>query len=84
MKHRSYSTATPKPRAKSIGTWASTAHSHDHKLLAYSTDDKGSELYTIRIRDLATGLDLADEIPETRGGLEWARDGKTALLRQSR
>ena len=55
----------------------STAHSHDHKLLAYSTDDKGSELYTIRIRDLETGLDLADEIPETSGGLEWARDGKT-------
>ncbi len=54
-----------------------TAHTPDHKLLAYATDDKGSELYTIRIRDLATGKDLADEIPETSGGLEWARDGKT-------
>ena len=52
-------------------------HSDDHKLLAYATDDKGSELYTVRIRDLATGTDLADEIPDTRGGLVWARDGKT-------
>ncbi|MBA2124698.1 S9 family peptidase [Hyphomicrobium methylovorum] len=54
-----------------------TAHSGDHKLLAYATDDKGSELYTIRIRDLATGKDLADEIPDTRGSLEWANDGRT-------
>ncbi len=54
-----------------------TAHSGDHKLLAYATDDKGSELYTIRIRDLATGATLADEIADTRGGIVWARDHKT-------
>ncbi len=53
---------------KSYWDLGSTAHSDDHKLLAYSTDDKGSELYTIRIRDLATGKDLADEIPDTHGG----------------
>ncbi len=52
-------------------------HSPDHKLLAYSVDDKGSELFTVRIRDMATGRDLADEIPDTRGGVEWARDGRT-------
>ncbi|HRD76872.1 MAG TPA: S9 family peptidase [Hyphomicrobiaceae bacterium] len=54
-----------------------TAHSPDHKLLAYAVDDKGSELYVIRVRDLATGKDLADEIADTRGGIEWARDGRT-------
>ncbi len=54
-----------------------TAHSPDHKLFAYATDDKGSELYTIRIRDLATGENLIDEIPDTRGSLVWARDGRT-------
>ena len=53
------------------------SHSGDHKLLAYATDDKGSELYTIRIRDLTTGETLADEIPDTRGGIVWARDHKT-------
>ena len=52
-------------------------HSPDHKLLAYATDDKGSELYTIKIRDLATGQDLADEIPDTRGSMAWARDSRT-------
>ncbi len=53
------------------------AHSGDHKLLAYATDDKGSELYTIRIRDMASGADLVDEIPDTRGGMVWALDGRT-------
>jgi oligopeptidase B len=52
-------------------------HSPDHKLLAYASDDKGSELYTIRVRDLATGKDLPDSIPDTRGGIVWANDSKT-------
>lgn len=49
----------------------SSDHSPDHAWLAYGVDDKGSELYTIRIRDLATGNDLADEIADTRGAV-WA------------
>jgi len=57
-----------------IGAWQ---HSPDHALLAYASDDRGSELYTIRIRDLATGSDLSDEIPDTRGGIAWANDSKT-------
>jgi oligopeptidase B len=52
-------------------------HSPDHRLLAYASDDKGSELYTIRVRDLATGQDLPDSIPDTRGGVVWANDSKT-------
>jgi oligopeptidase B len=62
---------------KSYWDLGGTAHSNDHTLLAYATDDKGSELYTIRIRDLATGKDLADEIPDTRGSLQWTNDSKT-------
>lgn len=53
------------------------AHSPDHRFLAYAVDDKGSELFTARIRDLATGLDLPDVIADTRGSLVWARDSKT-------
>jgi oligopeptidase B len=53
------------------------SHSPDHRYLAYAVDDKGSELFTIRIRDLATGTDLPDEIPDTRGGYAWARDNTT-------
>ena len=52
-------------------------HSPDHKLLAYAVDDKGSELLTIRFRDLATRHDLDDEITDTRGGMVWAQDGRT-------
>ncbi|AGK58116.1 oligopeptidase B [Hyphomicrobium denitrificans 1NES1] len=62
---------------KSYWDLGGTAHSNDHTLLAYATDDKGSELYTIRIRDLATGKDFGDEIPDTRGSLQWANDSKT-------
>ena len=54
-----------------------TEHSPDHALLAYAVDDKGSELLTIRFRDLATGGDLPDEITDTRGGMVWAQDGRT-------
>jgi oligopeptidase B len=52
-------------------------HSPDHRLLAYAVDDKGSELYEVRIRDLATGRDLPEVIPDTRGSLVWARDSAT-------
>jgi oligopeptidase B len=55
------------------------AHSPDHRLLAYAVDDKGSELFTIRIRDMETGADLADEIPDTRGEIVWANDSQTLL-----
>ncbi len=54
-----------------------TAHSPDHKLMAYAVDEKGSELFTIRFRDVATGQDLEDSIADTRGGIVWARDSRT-------
>ena len=45
--------------------------------MAYAVDDKGSEFFTIRIRDLATGQDLPDAIPDTRSAIVWARDSQT-------
>jgi oligopeptidase B len=59
--------------------WAlgAAAHSPDHALLAYAVDEMGSELFTIRIRDLATGRDLDDAIPDTRSAIVWARDSAT-------
>ena len=54
-----------------------TAHSPDHRLMAYAVDEKGSELFTIRFRDMATGHDLADAIPDTRDGFVWAADSRT-------
>ncbi|MGE0628227.1 MAG: S9 family peptidase [Hyphomicrobiaceae bacterium] len=53
------------------------AHSRDHRYLAYSVDDTGSEAFTIKVRDLATGRDLDDQIPNTRGNIVWAADSRT-------
>src|SRR5436190_19899340 len=46
--------------------------SNDGKLLAWSVDDNGSERFTARIKVIATGERLADEIPGTLSGLVWA------------
>ena len=43
-------------------------------LLAYSTDFSGDERYTLRIKDLATGQTLPDEIPDTFYGCAWSLD----------
>lgn len=55
----------------------SAEHSPDHRLLAWSSDDKGSELYTIRVRNLGDGLDLIDAVTHTDGTVVWARDAKS-------
>lgn len=55
----------------------SAEHSPNHKLLAYASDENGSEYYTVRIRDLQTGEDLPDTIPDTNGSPVWANDSKT-------
>jgi oligopeptidase B len=50
--------------------------SQNGKLLAYSTDVDGSERYTVRIKDLATGALLPDEIPGTLSSLLWVAGDK--------
>ncbi len=52
-------------------------HSSDHRLLLWSCDDKGSEYFTLRVRDTGTGIDLAEAIGDTGGSGEWdaANDG---------
>ncbi len=53
--------------------------SDDHKLMAWSADDKGSEKYTLRIRDLATGADLPDTVEETSSGGVWSADNRAVF-----
>jgi oligopeptidase B len=48
--------------------------SQSGRLLAYSVDTTGGERFTLRVRDLATGDQLADEIPDTAYGVAWAGD----------
>ncbi len=50
--------------------------SHDHTAVAWSYDVDGDERYTLRVRDLETGLDLGDEITGTsNAGVAWSADG---------
>ena len=49
-------------------------HSHDHRLEAWSADIKGSEYFSIRVRDWSTGSDLDDLIEETDGSVVWSTD----------
>ncbi|HEV7874372.1 MAG TPA: S9 family peptidase [Enterovirga sp.] len=53
---------------------AGTAHSPDHRRLAWGADVNGSELHTIRVRDLASGSDLEDAISATSGEVVWMGD----------
>jgi oligopeptidase B len=49
-------------------------HSPDHKLEAWSADIKGSEYFSIRVRNWADGSDLTDLVEETDGGVVWSAD----------
>jgi oligopeptidase B len=51
--------------------------SPDGTLLAYAVDTVGDERYTLRIRDLATGADLPDEIEGTFPGAVFSGDGSS-------
>jgi oligopeptidase B len=46
-------------------------HSPDHKLEAWSADIKGSEYFTIRVRDWANGTDHDDMVEVTDGAVVW-------------
>ena len=49
-------------------------HSPDHRLQAWSADAKGSEYFSIRVRDWATRKDTDDLVEETDGGVVWNSD----------
>jgi oligopeptidase B len=50
--------------------------SPDGQKLAYSTDNTGFRQYTMHVRDLTTGKDLADTA-ERIGSIAWAADSRT-------
>src|ERR1700751_3851549 len=53
------------------------AHSPDPKLLAWSADETGSEFNSVRVRDLGSGADLPDAVPDATGGVVWSADDRT-------
>jgi oligopeptidase B len=51
--------------------------SPDGRWLAYSVDFAGDERFTLRVKDLVTGLVLPDEISGTAYGSAWSADAST-------
>ncbi len=62
---------------KDYFSFGGIALSPDQTLAAWSYDDKGSEFYELRVRDLKTGKDFGDVLENTSGGAVWAADGKS-------
>ncbi len=68
---------------KSFCSVGAMSVSPDGNKLAYTFDFEGNEVYTIRIRNLVTGKDYDESIPNTSGsvyelgGVEWANDSET-------
>ena len=52
-------------------------HSPDHRLQAWSADTKGSEYFSVRVRDWETGKDFDDLVEETDGSVVWSKDCKS-------
>ncbi len=53
-----------------------TAVSPDGRLLAYATDTSGDERFTLKIRDLATGMDIETVAAKSVGVPAWSADSK--------
>lgn len=53
------------------------AVSNNAQLLAYGTDTDGSERYRIRIKDLDSGVLLADQLDDTTGHVVWVGDDRS-------
>ena len=48
--------------------------STDHKILAYTVDTDGSEIYTLKFKNLETGEIYADEIKDVAHSISWFKD----------
>ncbi|MEX0839955.1 MAG: S9 family peptidase [Parvibaculum sp.] len=57
-------------------------HDPTHRLAAWSADRKGSEYFTVRLREVASGRDLDDEVPDTSPGIAWDAGGTSFLYTQ--
>ena len=54
----------------------SAEHSPDHALYAYAVDEQGSEIYTVYVKDLATGETLVNPVGNCTGDFCWSPDAQ--------
>jgi oligopeptidase B len=59
-----------------VSDWAV---SRDNRLLAFAEDTVGRRQYTLKVKDLATGKVLADQVPNIEPNVIWADDNKTVF-----
>jgi len=59
-------------RGKTFYKVIAAQHSPDHNLFAYAVDEQGSEIYTVYVKDLASGETLANPITNCTGDFCWA------------
>jgi oligopeptidase B len=60
----------------SVGDWEV---SQNNRLLAYALDTVGRRQYTLKVKDLATGKPLTDNVANVEPNLAWADDNKTVF-----
>jgi oligopeptidase B len=64
---------------KAFFHFAGGRHSPDHAKFAWSSDDLGSEILTIAVRDVERQQDLADRVSGATGDVVWTRDSRAFL-----
>jgi oligopeptidase B len=52
------------------------SHSRDHALFAWAADEQGSEYYTIRVKDLASGAEIGAPIESAYGDFTFSPDSQ--------
>ncbi|MBW3588346.1 MAG: S9 family peptidase [Actinobacteria bacterium] len=55
------------------------AVSPDHRILAYSSDTLGREIYTLHFKDLTSGALLPDQIENIEYSVAWANDNRSVF-----
>ena len=63
-------------KGKAFFSLGGASISPDHRLLAWSADDKGSEFHTIRVRAAGDAADLADRVEDSDGAIVWTADSR--------
>jgi len=58
---------------------ASASVSPDGSLLALAEDTSGDEVFTLRVREIATGREIIEPVNDTSGNIVWMNDSRTLL-----